>query len=716
MNRQCLYFILILCSLIFPLKAYKSFGQINHNPLLPGYFADPTIKKFGDTYYIYLTTDGVKLASGHPTVWVSNDFTNWYNYKLDIKVPDGLTNCWAPDVVEGADGNYYYFMGNCQFGCNIYGYVSDNPIGPWLPIKNGEAVIPVGTSKAGLPALDAQFFTDDDGSVYSYFGTWCTSFGGMGWTKHDPKNLGIILKEGFIPIEQVPLAFEAPYMIKKNGKYILMYSAGNCHLSSYAVHYSWSNSPEGPFIPGTNNPILSTNDDGTIDSPGHHSMLKLDGQYYILYHRHDNPHSSGGLFRQVCADRMEFENDTVIKKIVPTHEGIAYLGENSIPHTNYAKGAEITASSSYHLQAPANRYNREPIDHVYRASFAIDNNYGTLWKAESAMLPQSLVIDLGKQVDIKRIMTNFEYSVFYYQYKIETSNNNRKWTLFADRTLNQIPGSPMIDDNEANARYIRLTITGTEKAGLFAAVWNIQVYDSLFDVPKLQNNKVNTETSALSTRSLLLNMDISKLKNGSQVDKLPNKGTLGGHFEKHGNPVIETVNGVKAVKFDGNSHLELSKKAPASLAWNSAYTASVWVYNPEVGPGECLMTWTSRRNMLMGSYTALTYGTGHYGAVAHGDGYLDIPYKTVPEAGKWHHIVVTFDGMHEKVYVNGKLDTQLPIMLFVENSTISIGASGQPDENFSGYMANVRLYDYALNYNEISKLMMKTQPKGFNQQ
>lgn len=24
------------------------------NPILPGYFADPTIKKFGDTYYIYM--------------------------------------------------------------------------------------------------------------------------------------------------------------------------------------------------------------------------------------------------------------------------------------------------------------------------------------------------------------------------------------------------------------------------------------------------------------------------------------------------------------------------------------------------------------------------------------------------------------------------------------------------------------------------------------
>ncbi len=28
------------------------------NPVIPGYFADPTVKKFGDTYYMYATTDG----------------------------------------------------------------------------------------------------------------------------------------------------------------------------------------------------------------------------------------------------------------------------------------------------------------------------------------------------------------------------------------------------------------------------------------------------------------------------------------------------------------------------------------------------------------------------------------------------------------------------------------------------------------------------------
>jgi hypothetical protein len=32
----------------------------------PDIFADPSIKKFGDTYYLYATTDGVMFASGEP--------------------------------------------------------------------------------------------------------------------------------------------------------------------------------------------------------------------------------------------------------------------------------------------------------------------------------------------------------------------------------------------------------------------------------------------------------------------------------------------------------------------------------------------------------------------------------------------------------------------------------------------------------------------------
>jgi xylan 1,4-beta-xylosidase len=708
-----IHILTILLLLIIPFPGWsgnESKNADSGNPVIPGYFADPTIKKFGDTFYIYATSDGEKLASGKPTVWISKDFVNWYNYILDIKVPEGLTNCWAPDVLKGADGNYYYYMGNCQFGCNIYGYTSESPMGPWKPINNGQPVIPVGTGKDNLPALDAQFLQDDDGSIYSYFGTWCTSFGGVGWAKINSHDFATIEKSSLIPINQVPNDFEANYPIKRNGKYLLMYSSGDCRLNTYAVHYAWADNPMGPFHYGQNNPILSSNSDGIVDSPGHHSILENKGDYYIIYHRHDNPHSSGGMFRQVCVDKLVFSNDTTIEKVIPTNQGIGFLAKNEVPFENLALGAKTKATSYYHLKAVPNHFNPKGIDFEYKPEFVTDDNNGTLWKAARAKLPQSIVIDLGKIVNIKRIVSQFEYATYFYQYKLEVSDDSIRWRLFADKTSNRRCGSPVIDDNNLDGRFIRLTITGTQKSGMYAAVWNIKVYNSQFDIPEFQNKEVNDETGVASSESKLVDLNPERSPIGEKIIDMENSGTLGGKFIAVGNPVIAEVEGIKAVKFDENSELRLSVKAPASLSWNSAYTASAWVYNPEIGEGECLMVWNSRENMLMGSYAALSYGKGSYGAVAHGDGYIDIPYNKLPVAGKWHTITISFDGMIENVYVDGKPDTQLPLSLFVESDTIRIGASGEPSENFSGYIARIQLFDKAFSADEVQKLMNSMKP------
>jgi hypothetical protein len=700
----------ILCGLFLIGRVAAQPDTPTGNPLLPGYFADPTIKKFGDTYYIYATTDGIKLASGEPSVWISKDFVNWFNYKLDLKVPEGLTNCWAPDVIQAADGKYYYFMGNCQFGCNIYGYVSDSPMGPFTPINQGKAVIPAGTACPNLPALDAQYLVDDDGSVYAYFGTWCTSFGGMGFVQVDPSDMSTILKQRFIPIGEIPQAFEAAYPIKRNGKYFLMYSSGDCRLSSYAVHYSVSNRPEGPFVPGKNNPVLSTSGDGSVDGPGHHSILKEGDEYYIVYHRHDNPHSTNGEFRQVCIDKLVFSDSLTIEKVQPTHSGINLGKAENTQAPNLAFRAKASASSWYHLVANQTAYSPGGYNYSYLPENAVDNNNGTLWRAGSTRLPQSLVVDLGKNMDIKRVATQFEYPTYYYQYKIEVSTDSIHWTIFSDKTGNRRCGSPMIDDHTANARYVKLTVTGTEKSGMLAAVWNLNVYDSLFEVPPFQNKETLAGPGTSSAQGLLVDFNAKKLKTGPIRPSVQNKGKLGGTFEKEGTPVIRTVNGVKAMELDGNSFLKLSKKAPASLDWNSPFTASVWVLNPEITEGECLMTWNSRDNMLQSSYAALMYGTSHFGAVAHGDGAVDLPYRQLPEKGKWHHIVVTFDGLLENVYVDGVLNTRQPITLFVEKSDILIGASGEPSENFTGYIARAQLFDKAMTPEEVAGLMNNTRP------
>jgi xylan 1,4-beta-xylosidase len=684
-------------------------GPGNNNPLVPGYFADPSIHKFGDTYYLYATTDGIKLASGEPQVWISKDFVNWYNFEMEVPLPEGLTNCWAPDVVKGRDGKYYYFQGNCQENCNIYGYVSDSPMGPWERLNDGKPVIPAGTGIKGLPALDAQYMWDNDSTLYSYFGTWCTSFKGMGWASIDPADMTKIKKSGYIPIQQIPQAFEGVFSLKKNDRYILMYSSGDCRLSSYAVRYAWAKSPAGPFKDGINNPLLATSGDGTIDSPGHHSVLQEGSKYYIVYHRHDNPHSTGGEFRQVCADSLIFENDSTIRKINAGHKGIGFLAANRVPYPNLAQSACVSATSYYHLVAKATEF-AAASDYEYLPQFAVDENNGTIWKAGNGIFPQSLTIDLGIVRPVKRIMTQFEYPTFYYQYKIEYSTDSLTWLVFADRTSNRGSGCPMIDDYSANARFLRITVTGTEKSGMYAAIWNIKAYDRQFEVPSFRNTEVAEGPGIVSTNRLLVDMNINNIKYGTEINNLLNTGSLGGVFLKEGNPVISSGEGVKAVYFDGKSSLKLSKDAPLSLDWNSAYTAAAWVFNPSVEEGECLLVWNSRDNMLQSSYAAMMYGSGPFGAVAHGDGYVDLPYDTVPAANQWHHIAVTFDGMLENVYVDGKLNTQLPINLFVAAGTIRIGTSGEDSELFSGYMARLQLYDKALSAAEIADLMNGTRP------
>jgi hypothetical protein len=63
----------------------------------------------------------------------------------------------------------------------------------------------------------------------------------------------------------------------------------------------------------------------------------------------------------------------------------------------------------------------------------------------------------------------------------------------------------MIDDNTVKARYLRLKVLGTEKTGLLAAVWNIMVYDKLFETPlPLINQPSNEGPAVVSSKSTLI--------------------------------------------------------------------------------------------------------------------------------------------------------------------------------------------------------------------
>ena len=130
------------------------------NPFIPGYFADPTIRKFGDTYYLYATTDGTGNGYGPAQVWVSKDFVNWKNIIMNWPTTEVV---WAPDVMKAPDGTYRYFY--CE-PCVLHEGVGASPVGPWKNVLGKtDAVLVPDRFVHNAITLDGQTFVDDDGAT-----------------------------------------------------------------------------------------------------------------------------------------------------------------------------------------------------------------------------------------------------------------------------------------------------------------------------------------------------------------------------------------------------------------------------------------------------------------------------------------------------------------------------------------------------------------------
>ena len=433
------------------------------NPFIPGYFADPTIRKFGDTFYIYATTDGTGNGYGPAQVWMSKDFVNWRNEVMNWPTTEVV---WAPEVIPTKDGKYrYYYCTPCQ----VYVGESNSPVGPWTNMLGRPDAVLMRDRYCDPMAitLDPQVFTDDDGSQYMFVGTWgIYEKSGCGWAKLAPDGKSFTDK-GLVPNTQLKDFFEGPFVFKRNGIYYFTYSSGSCHDDTYRVQYATSKtSPIGPYeYKGC---ILKSNSDGTVHGPGHHSILVDGNDYYIVYHRHNNPHSVHGFNRQLCIDKIEFLSNGDISPVKPSHTGllpsslVKKARKNAIQ--NLAFQARVTASSE--------------LGRDFQAAYAVDDNNGTLWRPANNQGEAWLQIDLGKPTQFNQVWLQFEYATFFYQYKVETSVDGQTWNLYADKTQNTDAGSPMIEKGNVKARYIKITITDTQKNGHFGALWNVKVYNA----------------------------------------------------------------------------------------------------------------------------------------------------------------------------------------------------------------------------------------------
>jgi hypothetical protein len=694
-----------------PKDAFDAPG--NFNPIVPGYFADPTIRKFGDLYYLYATTDGNGGGRGPSQVWVSKDFVNWTLVPMNWpKTPV----YWAPDVLKHTDGRYYlYYNQPCVTFCGV----SDSPIGPWTPLVGEDGLLIEDKKVPNVITLDTQSFVDKDGSIYLYWGTWgIYPNSGCGVGKLNP-DMKTFAKLGKIPNTQAKDFFEAPFMLERNGLYYFTYSSGSCHDGTYRVQYAVGDRPDGDFKMGPNNPILVSNADDTVNGPGHHSILKENkDDYFIVYHRHDIPLTPNGMHRQVCADKMAFGAEGEILKVEPTHRGIGYLGNPPKRSPNLTTGKPVRASSHY----------RDTVrNHVYKPEYAVDDNNATLWRPNGNHMGPDLTVDLLTPQRIRRTETQFEYATWYYQYLIEYSIDGKEWKVFADRRNNLRWGSPMVDKGDVEACYLRITVTGTEYPGLTGAIWNFKAFSDAPDDPleemaarafeqvvgaEREKKKSDAEYLAQTDHSCnpLISLDVSDLQLGDTVSSWKNKGTLGGEFGAvEAKPRVELAGGCKALRFSGNQILKASFTGPRVLSGNNSFTVSAWVLNPEIGESECIVSWAGRGGPDAAT-AQIGYGTHReFGVVGHW-GFADMGFRQAPpKAGEWHHIAVVFDGVVERVYVDGKLDSAEAKMLMMHaGRPVYVGASEPGSEYLDGYLASLRIYDHAMYEKQIQKLAADT--------
>jgi len=326
-------------------------------------------------------------------------------------------------------------------GNEVWAGVADHPLGPWRnALGDGVPMIPR-NFRPGFHMIDAELFVDDDGAAYVYWGS------GLNWT--NGRCFVAKLKDDFATLDGevhdvTPTNyFEAPFILKRNGRYYLMYSNGKTTTDTYRVHYAIGATPFGPFVEGRNSPILATDQPSDVISPGHHAVFERDGQHYILYHRHSVPFDPKFVGRQVCVDRLDFDDDGSMKKVVPTHDGPAFVRRER-PTISPA-----TARASSQLDA-----NVGP-------ERAIDDNFATRWAAAKGDATAWLQVDFGGPREVKRLLIAPEYAWKPSRFKVLAGDDGQTWQTVSDLSKTDATGSPIVVEANRSARYFRLEFDGS---------------------------------------------------------------------------------------------------------------------------------------------------------------------------------------------------------------------------------------------------------------
>ena len=424
-------------------------GLSEGNPIIPGLFADPSVAKFGDTFYLYATTDGFGWPTGRWVVWKSKDFVHWSFRGESFPEITGQQN-WAPGVPVLRNGRYW--LPYTLRGGEGRIAVADNPEGPFHDAFG----------KVIVKDIDQEFFIDDDGTPYFIWGRPIQSINRMkgDLSAVEEPTTRVDLRKGYV---------EGPFMFKRNGIYYMC--GANLGYAEYRIIYSMGDKPTGPFRFPEDNFIVQPNPADHLWGTGHGNVVRVNDrdEWVVVYLRSRmgervDPFMEGGnVYRQVCADRISFNADGTIKAHGPTRQGVGVLGSSTERGTNLALGKTATASSSLRRYGPEK---------------AVDGGFGTRWIVGDTKAAESWwQVDLGQITRVERTELSFNYPTEITPYTLQWSQDGTTWNLYADHTKDTIYESPKVDRQAVTARYLRVVFAKSVTKGIPTGIWEFKAFD-----------------------------------------------------------------------------------------------------------------------------------------------------------------------------------------------------------------------------------------------
>ncbi len=256
------------------------------NPIIPGFYPDPSICRVGDDYYIACSS--FELSPAVP-VFHSKDLAHWEQICYAFTPENGfhmekntLNGGIMAPTIRYHKGTFYILNMNYSDKGN-YIITATDPAGPWSEPH----------WLMDVPGIDASIFFDDDDTCYVVGTAQCWPDGNGGkrqgvWVaKYDIENFKVVSDP--VPIYGGAMAGvaapEAPHLYHIGEYYYCMIAEGGTeHYHSETI--ARSKSVFGPYESNPANPLITHRHMGfkcPIGNVGHADLVELpDGSWYAV--------------------------------------------------------------------------------------------------------------------------------------------------------------------------------------------------------------------------------------------------------------------------------------------------------------------------------------------------------------------------------------------------------------------------------------------------